>query len=89
MLTVGAKDRIWQCLSHYIFILFFLTNNLHCNFQIKSIGADNIFDKKIKNFTVRLSQKMYNDLEINAKKYDLSKAEIIRMTIETYVMEWK
>jgi len=58
-------------------------------FPILTIGAGNIFDKKIKNFTVRLSQKMYDDLEINAKKYDLSKAEIIRMSIETYLMEWK
>lgn len=50
---------------------------------------DNMFGKKIKNFTVRMSQKMYDDLDRNARKYDLTKAEIIRMSIETYLMDWK
>lgn len=48
-----------------------------------------MFGKKIKNFTVRMSQKMYDDLDRNARKYDLTKAEIIRMSIETYLMDWK
>lgn len=48
-----------------------------------------MFEKKIKNFTVRISQKMYDDLERNSKKYGLSKGEIIRMSVENYLMDWK
>ena len=48
-----------------------------------------MYEKKIKNFTVRMSQSMFNDLERNSKTYDLSKAEIVRMSIESYLMDWK
>ena len=48
-----------------------------------------MYEKKSKNFTVRMSQSMFNDLERNSKKYDLSKAEIVRMSIESYLMDWK
>ena len=40
-----------------------------------------------KNFTVRITPKMYRDLEKEAKKLGISKGEVIRNAIKCYFIE--
>ena len=74
-----------QC-GHFTLFFIFFHKLIAMRFQWR---YDKMFDKKIKNFTVRISQKMYDDLDRNSRKYDLTKSEIIRMSIETYLMDWR